>query len=75
MRNIVCNENNLFIEPDYMLISGYFTSEICRDERDNNCNGEIDEPSCVVICGDGFTDTVGGEQCEKVYAANSGGES
>jgi len=53
-----CNDNDATIAPNQ--------AEVCGDNKDNNCNGQIDEAGC--ICpdrdGDGHTDAVcGGDDC------------
>jgi len=54
-----CDDNDATISPN--------EAEVCGDNKDNDCNGQVDEPGC--ICpdrdGDGHTDAAcGGDDCD-----------
>ncbi|RJR22461.1 MAG: hypothetical protein C4581_00970 [Nitrospiraceae bacterium] len=54
-----CNDNDRFINPG--------TQEWCSDNKDNNCNGQIDEAGCICpdADSDGFTASYcGGTDCD-----------
>ncbi|MBI4847413.1 MAG: SBBP repeat-containing protein [Nitrospirae bacterium] len=54
-----CNDNDAAINPG--------KPEICSDNKDNNCNGQIDEAGCICpdADADGFTASFcGGQDCD-----------
>ena len=53
------------MEPNYdLVVDAYQTEDICRDGVDNDCDGDVDEVECSAFCGDGFADSVVGEECD-----------
>jgi hypothetical protein len=62
--NADCDDNDPFTNPG--------SQEWCLDNKDNNCNGQTDEPDCICpdVDGDGFTASFcGGSDCDDTSAA------
>ena len=54
--------NGEWLNPSYFTIEGFQDIDQCRNNLDDDCDGIVDEASCLGVCGDGVIDP--NEECD-----------